>query len=121
MAALLAVPSGAAARQGRGVDGLAAQQCQQERHDLGRKSFGKKYGRAGMKACIRRTRSTVVSATQQAQQACQAELAQEGQQDFNDEYGSDPSGSDAMDECVAEGVDGVLNPDDGADDTDDGS
>jgi hypothetical protein len=116
--ALLALPSGAAAKQGRSVDGLAAQQCAQERHDVGRKAFSKKYGRAGMKACIRRTRAAVVSATNQANQACQAELAQEGQAAFNDEYGSDPSGSDAFEECVAEGVDSSLNP--GDDTTDDG-
>jgi hypothetical protein len=117
--ALLALPSGAAARQGRGVESLAVQQCQQERHDIGHRAFGKKYGKAGMKACIKRTRGAVVSATQQAQQACQAELAQEGQQAFIDEYGSDSTGSDAMDECVAEGVDGALNPDDSTDDTTD--
>jgi hypothetical protein len=119
-AALLAVPSGAVAK-GRSVEGLAAQQCQQERHDIGRRAFAKKYGKTGMRACIRRTRAAVVSATQQAQQSCQAELVREGSAAFIDEYGSDSTGSDAMDECVAEGVDGALNPDDGSDDgTDDG-
>ena len=36
------------ARPGRGaVEALAAQQCQQERTDIGQKAFGKKYGKAG--------------------------------------------------------------------------
>ena len=116
--ALVALPSGAMAK-GRSVEGLAAERCQQKRHDIGRRAFARKYGKAGIRACVRRTRATVVSATQQAQRDCQAELAQEGQQAFNEEYGTDSSGSDAMDECVAEGVDGALNPGDGSDDATD--
>ena len=117
VAALLALPAVAPARQsGAGVDRVAAQQCAKERQDIGRNAFRKKYGgRQGMRNCIRRSRGPARSALQQAQAACQAELSQMGTDAFNDEYGTDDTGSDAFDECVAE----RLVPPGSDDDSDD--
>jgi hypothetical protein len=124
VAALLVFPTGAAARQGSQVDSLSAQQCAQERTTIGKKSFRKRYGaKHTMRTCVRRHRAQVVGAVQVATQDCQDELAQIGSADFIDEYGNDPTDSldNATNECVAEGVDAILNPDTGNDTTDDGT
>ena len=49
---------------------------------------------------------------------CQDELAQIGPPDFIDEYGDDVTTpvTDAMDECIAEAADQILNPGDYIDD-----
>jgi hypothetical protein len=126
-AALIALPASASASQGNSgqVNGLAAQQCAQEKSDIGNKAFRKKYGaKHTMRSCARRTVPQVVSAVNTAGGDCQDELDQIGLADFIDEYGDDASTpvADAMDECVAEDADQILNPDDYVDDgTDDGT
>ena len=121
-AALIALPAGAAAKQGGQAESLAAQQCNQERADIGKKAFLKKYGpKHTMRACAKRTRPQVSAAMGTAAADCQDELAQNGAAEFIDDYGDDATDSigNAMNECVAEDVDMILNPDDYVDDTDD--
>jgi hypothetical protein len=127
-AALIALPASAPASHGghRGaINGLAAQQCAQERADIGKKAFRKKYGaKHTMRTCTRRIVPQVASAVGTANSDCQDELAQGGVADFIDSYGDDaltPVDA-AMQECVAEDVDVILNPCDYVDDgTDDGT
>ena len=74
-----------------------------------------------MRVCAKRTRPQVADALVTAGSDCKDELAQIGPADFIDEYADDPADlSGAMDECVAEDVDQILNPqahtDDGSDD-----
>jgi hypothetical protein len=122
VAALIALPASAAANHGvhRGpVMGLAAQQCVQERADIGKKAFRKKYGdKRAMRTCSRRIAPQVASAVGTANSDCQDELAQDGVADFIDSYGDDALApvDAAMQECVAEDVDLILNPDDYVDD-----
>ena len=114
-AALLALPAGAAAAPAGKVASLAAQQCSQERASIGRKAFHKRYGRKGaMRACTRRHRGPVAAAVGPAAQDCQEDLADFGVADFIDVYGDESTDSldYAMSECIAEGVDDMLNPDD---------
>jgi hypothetical protein len=124
-AALIALPANAAAAGGGQVVGLAAQQCAQERADLGRKAFRKRYGdRHTMRACVKRTRPQVTAAAGTASSDCQDELTAIGTADFIDEYGEDETDSldNAMAECIAEDIDQTLNPDDSVDDgSDDGT
>jgi hypothetical protein len=122
-AALLALPGVAAAQGGGQVTSLAAQQCKQERAEIGKKAFRKRYGaRHGMRSCTKRTRPQVTAALGTANSDCQAELAQIGLTQFILEYGEDLTDSldSVMAECIAEDVDGILNPgDDGDDEGDD--
>jgi hypothetical protein len=124
-AALLALPAGAAASGGGQVNSLTAQQCAQERADIGKKAFRKRYGaKHTMRNCAKRTKAQVAAALGTANTDCQQELAQNGSAEFIDEYGLDDTDTldDAMSECLAEDVDQILNPDDYVDDgTDDGS
>ena len=127
VAALLALPASAAAGHGGQVSTLAAQQCAKERSSIGKKAFRKRYGaKRTMRACVKRKRAHVAAATRTAVQNCQAELGENGEADFIDEYGDEPTDplESVMDECVAEGVDEILNPqdyvDDGTDDETDG-
>ena len=119
------MPAGAAAKQGGQVESLAAQQCNQERADLGKRAFHRKYGdKHSTRSCVKRTRPQVTAALGTAAGDCQDELDQSSAAEFIDNYGEDATDSiqNAMDECVAEDVDQVLNPDDYVDDTgDDGS
>jgi hypothetical protein len=117
--ALLALPVEAGAKQGGAVNSLTAQQCAQERADIGRKAFRKRYGaKHAMRACAKRNRAQVASAVGTATQDCQAELSDLGVADFVDEYGDEPTDSVdyAMAECIAEDVDEILNPEDYVDD-----
>jgi hypothetical protein len=121
-AGLLAIPASPAAAQGGQVGALAAQQCAQERASIGRKAFRKRYGaKHTMRSCAKRNRARVASALATAGQDCQAELSDDGPEDFIDTYGDEPTDSVdyAMDECVAEDVDEILNPEDYVDDTED--
>jgi hypothetical protein len=124
--ALLALPAAASANGGQGnpqVTGLAAQQCAQERSDIGKRAFRKKYGaKRTMRSCVRRTQPQVSAVVPAANTDCQDELASETPADFIDEYGDDPSTplADAMAECIAEDVDQILNPQDYVDDGTDG-
>jgi hypothetical protein len=124
-AALIALPAGAAAKQGGQVESLAALQCNQERADIGKRAFRRKYGdKRTMRSCAKRTRPQVTAAMGIAAGDCQDELDESGNAEFIDDYGDDPTDSidSAMDECVAEDVDMLLNPDDYVDDAeDDGS
>jgi hypothetical protein len=124
-AALIALPAGAAAKQGGQVEGLAALQCNQERADLGKRAFRRKYGdKHTTRSCVKRTRPQVAAAMATAAGDCQDELNENGAAEFIDDYGFDPTDSidSAMDECVAEDVDLILNPDDYVEDTEgDGS
>jgi hypothetical protein len=122
-AALIAFPAGAAAKQQGGqVESLAAQQCNQERADLGKRAFRKRYGaKHTMRNCAKRVRPQVATAMGTASADCQEELAESGAAEFIDDYGDDPTDSidNAMAECVAEDVDVILNPDDYVDDLED--
>jgi hypothetical protein len=122
VAGLLALPASPAAAQGGQVATLAVQQCAQERAAIGRRAFRKKYGtKHTVRNCVRRNRARVSTAAANAAQDCQAELSEVGEADFIDEYGDDPTDSldSVMDECVAEGIDEILNPDDSVDDPSD--
>ena len=125
VAALLALPTGAAAKgapSGSQITPLAAQQCATERADLGKKAFRKKYGaKHTMRTCAQQVLPQVNAAVPTANGDCADELAQIGQADFIDEYGVDASTplADAMTECVAEDVDQILNPQDYVDGTTD--
>jgi hypothetical protein len=120
IAAVLLVLPGSAAAKGVGpLQRLAAQQCAQERGDIGKRAFRKKYGaKHTMRSCIKRTRPRVASAVDPAGQQCDAELTQEGVTEFLDDYLDEDIGTvdDAMSECVAEAVDELLNPGDYVDD-----
>lgn len=125
VAGLLALPASPAAGQGGQVTSLAAQQCGQERADVGKKAFHKRYGaKRTMRTCVKRNRARVASAVATASQDCQAELNDIGEDDFIYEYGEEPTDSldYAMAECIAEDVDQILNPEDyvdeGSDDSD---
>jgi spermidine/putrescine-binding protein len=114
-AALLALPAGAAAAQGGQVNSLAAQQCSQEKADLGKKAFRKRYGaKRTMQACAKRTRPQVAAALNAGNADCQAELAQSGLTEFIEDYGEDATDTldNAMAECIAEDADEILNPGD---------
>ena len=122
MAAVFALPASATAGQGSQVDTLAGQQCAQERAEVGRRVFRKRYGQKhAMRVCAKRHRARVSAAVGSASQDCQADLVDFGETDFIDLYGDEPTDSVdyAMAECVAEGVDEILNSDDDVeDDTD---
>jgi hypothetical protein len=124
-AALLALPAGSAASLGGQVTSLTTQQCLQERADIGKKAFHKRYGaKHTMRACAKRTKVQVAAALNTANSDCQDELAENGAAEFTDDYGEDATDTidDAMAECVAEDVDEILNPDDYVDDgSDDGA
>ena len=124
-AALLALPAGAAASPGGQVTSLTAQQCAQERADIGRKAFHRRYGvKHAMRACARRTRPQVAAGLGTASTDCQDELAEYGAADFIGSYGEDVTDTvdNSMVECIAEDADQILNPQDYVDDGgDDGS
>jgi hypothetical protein len=122
VAVALAFSASAAAGQGGQVSSLTAQQCGQERADIGKKAFRKRYGqKRTMRACAKRHRGQVATALSTAAQDCQAELSELGVADFIDEHGDEPTDSVdyAMAECVAEDVDETLNPEDYVDDDED--
>jgi hypothetical protein len=118
-AALIALPANATASAGGQVIGLTAQQCSQERADLGKKAFRKRYGaKHTMRSCVKRTHQQVLAAVATANSDCQDELTGIGTADFIDEYGDDETDSldNAMTECIAEDIDATLNPDNSVDD-----
>jgi len=118
-AALLALPAGAAASQGGQVTSLTVQQCAQEKTEIGKKAFRKRYGaKHAMRACGKRTRPQVSAALGAATADCQSELAQSGLAEFIDDYGEDATDTveAAMEECIAEDTDEILNPEDYEDD-----
>src|SRR4051794_19334062 len=122
VAGLLALPASPAAGQGPKTATLAARQCVQERAAIGRRAFRKKYGaKHAVRTCAKRNRARVSIAVATAAQDCQAELSDLGEAEFVDEYGDDPTDSldSVMDECVAEDVDEILNPDSGDDTSED--
>jgi L-lactate utilization protein LutB len=124
-AALLALPAGAAASQAGQVNSLTAQQCAQEKADIGKKAFRKRYGaKHTMRNCAKRTKAQVAAALNTATAECQDEYAESGLAQFIDDYGEDATDTveNAMAECIAEAVDEILNPEDYVDDgSDDGS
>jgi hypothetical protein len=116
-ALLLALPVMAVAKQGGPVATVAAQQCAQERVDLGKKAFHRRYGeKHTMRNCIRRTRPKVSAAVASATENCQQELAQSGAAQFILDYAWD---EDAMSECMDLTLDDLLAPDDSGDDESD--
>jgi hypothetical protein len=120
VAALLALPASAAAGQGGQVSSVAAQQCAQQRADIGKKAFRKRYGsRHTMRNCIKRSRAKAASTLTSAAQECQEELAQVGPDEFILDYAWDEDTvENAMSECISETLDELLNPSDSSDDTD---
>jgi hypothetical protein len=119
IACLLALPASAAAGQGGQISALAAQQCSQERAEIGKRAFRKRYGaKRAMRSCVKRHRGQVAAAVSSAGQECQAELAELGVAGFVEEWGDEPTDSldYAMAECIDIGVDQILNPEDWVDD-----
>lgn len=118
VAALLALPAGAAARQGGPVSAVAAQHCAQERASIGKRAFRKRYGaRHTMRNCIKRSRPKAASVLASATQTCQQQLAQSGPEQFILDYAFDEDTvENAMSECVADTVDALLYPGDAEDD-----
>jgi hypothetical protein len=115
VAAVLALPASAAAGQGGQVSSLAAKHCARERAAIGRKAFRKRYGtKHTMRTCAKHNRTQVVAALRTANQECQEELDEIGAANFVEEYGDDPTDSVdyAMAECVADGIDELLDPED---------
>jgi hypothetical protein len=118
-AALIALPAGAAASGGGQVASLTAQQCSQEKAEIGKKAFRKKYGaKHTLRSCAKRTRPQVAVALSTAGTDCQNELTQNGAAEFIDDYGEDATDTvdNAMAECLAEDADQILNPEDYVDD-----
>jgi hypothetical protein len=116
--ALLIVPASASAGQGGAASSVAAQQCAQERSVAGKRSFRKRYGaKHTMRTCIKRNRGKAATAVNAATTDCQAELAQDGAEQFILDWAWDEETvDDAMSECVADGIDTILNPDESGDD-----
>jgi hypothetical protein len=114
VAASLAFPASAAAGQGGQVASMAAQQCAQQKADIGRKAFRKHYGaKHTMRNCVRRNRAKAASTLTSAAQECEQELAEVGSAEFIFDYAFDEDTvENAMSECIAETVDEALNPDD---------
>jgi hypothetical protein len=122
LGALLALPASASAGQGGAAASVAAQQCAQERSVVGKRGFRKRYGaKHTMRTCIRRNRGKAATAVNSATADCQTELSQDGADQFILDWAWDEDTvDDAMSECVADGIDTILNPDDSGDDeTDD--
>jgi hypothetical protein len=117
-AVLLALPAGAAAKQRGQVASVAAQLCSQEKGEIGKRAFRKKYGsRHTMRSCIKRTRSKAASTVSSASQECQQELAQVGVDEFILDYAFDEDTvENAMSECIADTADDLLDPGDSGDD-----
>jgi hypothetical protein len=116
--ALLAVPGAAAAADGGPVASVAGQQCAQERSSVGKRAFRKRYGaKHAMRSCIRRNRGKAAQALGSATQDCRQQLAQEGPDEFIFDWAWDADTlDDAMSECIADGIDTILNPGDDSDD-----
>jgi hypothetical protein len=111
---LLALPASAAVKApGKSVDRLAAQACAKERQRIGKVAFRKKYGeRRTTRACLRRGRSKVRAALRHASSECLAELAEIGPLEFAEDYGTDETGSDALEQCMDETAELALDPGD---------
>ena len=122
VAVLIALPASTAGARGARAPSLAAQQCAQERASGGKRAFRKRYGaKHTMRTCIRRNRGKAAQALTAATADCQQELAEDGTDQFILDWAWDEDTvENAMSECVADGVDTILNPDDSSDDdTDD--
>ena len=123
VAALLACPANAAAGQGGQVASLAAQQCAQQKSEVGKKAFRKRYGaKHTMRNCIRRNRAKAASTLNTAAEECEQELAENGPAEFILDYALDEdSVENAMSECIADTVDDTIDLGDiGDDDGEDG-
>jgi hypothetical protein len=112
---VLVLPASAAAKAGgKPVDRRAAQACAKERKQIGRSAFLKKYGnRQPARACVRRARNRVRAALRAAESECLAELAEIGPAEFAEDYGSDETGSDALEQCINETLGLNLEADEG--------
>jgi hypothetical protein len=119
--AVLAFPGSAAAGHGGQVSSLASQQCAQEKSAIGKKAFHKRYGKRGMRNCVKRNRTKAATALTSAAQECQQELLQIGPDEFILDYAWDEDTvANAMSECVEQTIDDLLYPsDDDEDDEDD--
>ena len=117
-AVLLAMPAVAEAKQSGPVAGMAGQQCAQERADVGRKAFHKRYGaKHTMRTCIKRTRPRIAAAVTSATDGCQQELVQDGSDQFILDWAWDEDTvENAMSECIDQAVDDLLATDDSGDD-----
>lgn len=120
-AILLALPAVAAAKPVGPVASMAAEQCAQERADVGRKPFRKRYGaKHTMRNCIKRTRPRIAAAVTSATGGCQQELAQDGPDQFILDWAWDEDTvENAMSECIDQAVDDLLATDDSGDDESD--
>jgi hypothetical protein len=120
-AVLLATPAVAEAKRGGAVAAMAGQQCAQERADVGRKAFRKRYGaKHTMRNCIKRTRPRIAAAVTSATDGCQQELVQDGPDQFILDWAWDEDTvENAMSECIDQAVDDLLATDDSGDDESD--
>jgi hypothetical protein len=118
IAALVALPASAVGAKSGQAPSLAAQHCVQERASAGKRIFRKRYGtKHTMRTCIRRNRGKAAQALTAATADCQQELAEEGPDEFILDWAWDEDTvENAMSECVADGVDTILDPDDPSDD-----
>jgi hypothetical protein len=121
VAALLALPASAAAGQGGQDSSVAAEQCAQQRADVGKRAFRKRYGaKHAMRNCIRRNRAKGSSALSSATQECEEELAQVGAAEFILDYALDEDTvENAMSECISDTIDELLYPSDDEESEDD--
>ncbi len=105
----LAIPASAGAVDSRQVQKTTGAYCKSQKKALGKKAFAKRYGKKGMKACAKKQRKAVEAAFRQAEDDCQAELAEFGEDEFYAEW-------ESFEECVEWYADDYLNPSDPSDD-----
>lgn len=111
-ALVLALPAAAVAKGGAATK-LAAKACAQEKKEIGRSAFAKRYGeRNAMRACVRKRRADARRAIAAATAECQAELDDFGPEDFFEDF-------DSFEECVLAYAEDDLVTDPGDDTVDD--
>ena len=121
-AVLLALPAIAAAGQGGPVASLAAQQCAQERADLGKKAFHKRYGAEARDAQLHQADSGRGRGGRQLgdRETARQELAESGRPGSSSTTpGTSDTVDDAMSECMDLTLDDLLTPDGSGDDESD--
>lgn len=102
--AALALPAGAGAADSSQISKLTASYCKAQKKKLGKKGFAKRYGKKkAMKTCIKKQRRVIQNAYRQAEEQCDAELAEFGEEDFLWEW-------ESYDECVEWYADEYMFP-----------
>ena len=102
--AALLVPAGAGAADSSQVSKMTAAYCKAQKKKLGKKGFAKRYGKKKpMKTCIKKQRKVVENAYRRAEEQCDAELAEFGEEEFFWEW-------ESYEECVDWYADEYLFP-----------